>query len=112
MDFRFLGPLEVRSAGTPLPLGGQKQRGVLAVLLLDASTTVSVDRLVDDVWGAAPPRTVEAYIQNCVSRLRSVLGRETIETHAGGYLLRVDPEDVDALRFARAIEAAQTLDAP
>src|SRR3954471_18704620 len=112
MDFRFLGPLEVRSAGTPLPLGGQKQRGVLAVLLLNANNVVTIDRLVDDVWGAAPPRTVEAYVQNCVSRLRAVLGREAIETHAGSYLLRVDPDDVDALQFARAIEAAQGLDAP
>ena len=112
MDFRFLGPLEVRSAGASLPLGGQKQRGVLAVLLLNANNVVTVDRLVDDVWGEAPPRTVEAYVQNCVSRLRAVLGREAIETHAGGYLLRVASEEVDAKRFVRAIEAAQTLGAP
>jgi DNA-binding SARP family transcriptional activator/tetratricopeptide (TPR) repeat protein len=112
MDFRFLGPLEVRSAGAPLPLGGQKQRGVLAVLLLNAHTVVTIDRLVDDIWGEAPPRTVEAYVQNCVSRLRAVLGRDTIETHPGGYLLRVAPEDVDATRFVRAIEAAQALAAP
>src|SRR3954454_7113184 len=112
MDFRFLGPLEVRSAGATLPLGGQKQRGVLAVLLLNANHVVTIDRVVDDVWGATPPRTVEAYVQNCVSRLRAILGRDAIETHAGGYLLRVAPEDVDAMRFVRAIEAAQTLAAP
>ena len=112
MDFRFLGPLEVRSAGTPLALGGQKQRGILAVLLLNANTVVTVDRLVDDVWGAEPPRTVQAYVQNCVSRLRTVLGRDVIETHPGGYLLRVAPEEVDALRFVRAIDAARAVDAP
>ena len=112
MDFRLLGPLEVRSAGASLALGGQKQRGVLAVLLLNANNVVTVDRVVDEVWGATPPRTVEAYIQNCVSRLRAVLGREAIETHAGSYLLRVTPEDVDAMRFVRAIEAAQALAAP
>jgi len=82
MDFRFLGPLEVRSAGALLPLGGEKQRGLLAVLLLHANEVVSVDRLVEDVWGEAPPRTVQAYVQNCVSRLRAVLGREVIETHS------------------------------
>lgn len=112
MDFRFLGPLEVRSAGTPLPLGGHKQRGILAVLLLHPNAVVSVDILIEDVWGAEPPRTVQAYVQNCVSRLRTVLGREVIETHPSGYLLRVDPDDVDALRFARTVEAARSLEAP
>jgi DNA-binding SARP family transcriptional activator/exonuclease VII small subunit len=112
MDFRFLGPLEVRSEGTPLPLGGHKQRGILAVLLLHANTVVSVDSLVEDVWGPEPPRTVQAYVQNCVSRLRTVLGRERIETHPSGYLLRADPEEVDALRFAWTVEAARSLEAP
>ena len=112
MEFSYLGPLEVRSEGAVLPLGGQKQRGILAVLLLHANRVVSVDRLVDDVWGGAPPRTVNAYIQNCVSRLRTVLGRDAIETHASGYALRVDPDDVDALRFAHAIESARALQTP
>lgn len=112
MDFRLLGPLEVRDGGAVLPLGGQRQRGVLAVLLLHANSVVSVDRLVDDVWGERAPRTVNAYVQNCVSRLRGVLGREVIETHPAGYLLRVREDDVDALRFARAVEAARRLEAP
>src|SRR4051794_18560635 len=99
MDFRFLGPLEVRAGAAVLPLGGQKQRGVLAVLLLNANSVVSIDRLVDDVWGAKAPRTANAYVQNCISRLRLVLGHETIETHPAGYLLRVEAGDVDALRF-------------
>src|SRR4051812_36219712 len=55
MDYRFLGPLEVRAGGAVLPLGGQKQRGVLAVLLLSANSVVSMDRLVDDVWGERAP---------------------------------------------------------
>src|SRR3954452_5914280 len=101
MDFRFLGPLEVRSAGATLPLGGQKQRGVLAVLLLNANHVVTIDRVVDDVWGAAPRGTVEAYIQNCASGHAALLGPGATETHAGGYLLRVAPEDVDAMRFVR-----------
>src|SRR4051794_40742937 len=112
MDYRFLGPLEVRAGGAVLPLGGQKQRGVLAVLLLNANRVVSMDRLVDDVWGESAPRTVNAYVQNCVSRLRVVLGRDAIETHPGGYLLRVQADEVDALRFARAVDEARRLEAP
>ena len=112
MDFSFLGPLEVRAAGVVLPLGGQRQRGVLAVLLLNANTVVSIDRLVDDVWGEEAPRTANAYVQNCISRLRVVLGHDVIETHPAGYLLRVHAEDVDALRFARAVQEARTLEPP
>ena len=70
MDFRLLGPLEVRADGRPLPLGGPKQRAVLAMLLLHAREVVSTDRLIDEIWGERPPKTVDAYIQNCISRLR------------------------------------------
>ena len=70
MDFRLLGPLEVRADGRPLPLGGPKQRAVLAMLLLHAGEVVSTDRLIDEIWGERPPKTVNAYIQNCISRLR------------------------------------------
>lgn len=112
MDFRLLGPLEVRSQRRALPLGGPKQRAVLAMLLLHAGEVVSTDRLVDELWGERPPKTVEAYIQNCISRLRSVLGRDAIETRPPGYLLRADPGDIDAVRFERALEAARGLDAP
>ena len=57
MEFRLLGPLEALSDGRPLPIGGQKQRGVLALLLLHANEVVSTDRLIDEVWGARPPKT-------------------------------------------------------
>ena len=74
MEFRLLGPLEARDRGRPLALGGPKQRGVLAMLLLRPNEVVSTDRVIDELWGDRPPKTVEAYIQNCVSRLRRVLG--------------------------------------
>jgi DNA-binding SARP family transcriptional activator len=109
MEFRLLGPLEVHAGGEPLALGGRKQRGILALLLLYPNQVVSTDRLIDELWGERPPRTVQAYVQNCVSRLRGVLGHELIERQAPGYLLRVDPESVDALRFERAVEAAASL---
>lgn len=112
MEFRLLGPLEASREGVPLPLGGRKQRGILAVLLIQANETVSVDRIVDDVWGATPPRTVHAYVQNCIWRLRSTLGADVIETRPPGYRLRTGPDDVDAARFERAVDAARRLETP
>jgi DNA-binding SARP family transcriptional activator len=109
MEFRLLGPLEVHIGGEPLPLGGRKQRGILALLLLYPNQVVSTDRLIDELWGERPPRTVEAYIQNCISRLRGVLGHELIERRSPGYLLRVDPEQVDARRFEHAVDEASRL---
>jgi len=80
MEFRLLGPLEVLSEGQTLPIGGAKQRGVLALLLLAPNEVVSTDRLIDEVWGHRPPKSVEASLQNCISNLRAVIGRELIET--------------------------------
>jgi DNA-binding SARP family transcriptional activator len=112
MEFRLLGPLEALSDGRPVPIGGQKQRGVLALLLLHANEVVSTDRLIDEVWGARPPNTVDASLQNCISHLRDIVGHEVIETRAPGYRLNVEPDRVDARRFERALEAARTLDPP
>src|SRR4051794_1058128 len=112
MEFRLLGPLEALSDGHPLPIGGQKQRSVLALLLLHANEVVSTDRLIDEVWGARPPKSVDASLQNCISHLREVVGREVIERHPPGYRLNVDVERVDARRFEQTLDAARTLDAP
>jgi DNA-binding SARP family transcriptional activator len=112
MDFRLLGPLEVRAEGRALPLGGPKQRAVLAMLLLHPGEVVSTDRLIDELWGERPPKTVDAYIQNCISRLRTALGREVIETRRPGYVLHADPSSIDAVRFERAVEAARALEPP
>jgi DNA-binding SARP family transcriptional activator len=110
MDFRLLGPLEVRSQGRALPLGGPKQRAVLAMLLLQPGEVVSTDRLIDELWGERPPKTVEAYIQNCIHRLRVVLGRDAIETRRPGYVLRADEDSIDAVEFERAVTAARALE--
>jgi DNA-binding SARP family transcriptional activator len=110
MEFRLLGPLEARDRGRPLALGGPKQRGVLAMLLLRPNEVVSTDRVIDELWGDRPPRTVDAYIQNCVSRLRRVLGPETIETRSPGYVLRADPKTIDAVQFERALTASAALE--
>jgi DNA-binding SARP family transcriptional activator/predicted ATPase len=99
MDFRILGPLEVARDGHPLTLGAAKQQVVLAVLLLHPNEVVSVSRLIDELWGEAPPASAAKVIQGYVSGLRKILGAETITTEAGGYFARVDSDCLDADRF-------------
>jgi DNA-binding SARP family transcriptional activator len=66
MEFRILGPLEVLENGHPVPLGGSKQRALLASLLLHANEVVSRDRLIDELWGASPPATAPTALR-CTS---------------------------------------------
>jgi DNA-binding SARP family transcriptional activator len=103
LEFRILGPLEVGSNGNLLPLGGQRQRALLAALLVRANEVVSTDRLIDDVWGGTPPRTAATSLQNFVSQLRKVIGVDTLVTRAPGYVLKVDPAAIDAARFERLL---------
>src|SRR5262249_27985486 len=72
------GPLEARLGGVPVPLGGRRQRAVLALLLLEPNRVVSTDRLIDGVWGARPPSAAEATLQGYLSRLRKALGAELV----------------------------------
>ena len=109
MEFLLLGPLEVHSARERLPLGGPRQRALLADLALHAGSVVSMDTLLDDLWSGEPPPTAEAVIQNGIARLRRVLGRETIETRTPGYVLQVDPGAIDAHRFERLVRDARPL---
>ena len=107
MDFRVLGSLEVVDGGREIPLGGAKQRAVLAILLLHAGEVVSVDRLVDELWGERPPDTATKTVQVYVSRLRKALGDGVLLTRGGGYLLDLDPKQLDANRFERLVAEGQ-----
>ncbi len=99
MEFRILGPLEATAGGEPLQLGGARQRAVLALLLTRPNEVVSTDRLVDQLWGAQPPRTALNTIQYYVSQLRKLLGVDRIVTRPPGYLIRVEPGELDLQRF-------------
>jgi DNA-binding SARP family transcriptional activator len=108
-EFRILGPLEVLAAdGEPLALGGQKQRAVLALLLLRANHVVATDFLIDALWGANPPRTATTSLQNSVSALRKLLGPDVLVTQAPGYRLVVTDSDLE--RFQRLVEEARGLE--
>jgi DNA-binding SARP family transcriptional activator len=93
MHFSLLGPVEATQGGRAIPLGGRRQRALLARLLVDANRAVAADRLADDLW-ELPPQDSHAALQNQVSRLRKVLG-DRLVTRAPGYLLRVDPGELD-----------------
>jgi DNA-binding SARP family transcriptional activator len=108
VEFRLLGPLEVVDDGCALPLGGTKQRSVLAMLLLNANSVVSSERLIDTVWGDAAPVTVDNVLQGFVSKLRRLLG-VALESRPPGYVLRVDPDQIDAARFERSVRQAREL---
>ena len=107
LEFRVLGPLQVAKEGRLLPLGGLKQRGLLALLLLDRNRVVPRDRLVDALWGESPPASAANSIQIYVSKLRRLLGdgatAGAIVTEPPGYCLRVPPGELDADRFERLI---------
>src|SRR5919205_3857466 len=93
LEFRILGPLEVTGDDGPLELPAGKPRALLAVLLLSRDEVVSVDRLVDELWGEAPPPTAAKNVQGYVARLRRVLGNRTPLTQAPGYAPRGEAPD-------------------
>ena len=107
MEFRILGPLQVLDEGRELPLGGAKQRAVLALLLLDPNRVVSRDRLIDELWHTDPPATAPTALQVYVSQLRKALGRDLIMTQPPGYLIRVSDGELDLHRFELLVATAR-----
>lgn len=109
MEFAILGPLEVRADGRRIELSSAKERLVLAMLVMHAGEVVSTDRLTEALWGDEPPATAANTIQTYVSRLRKALEPDRVprardgllRTEGQGYLLAVEPETVDAVRFER-----------
>jgi DNA-binding SARP family transcriptional activator len=99
LEFRILGPLEVAADDVPVPLGGPKQRATLAILLLRAGQVVSIERLADDLYAGAVPATALKQVQRQISDLRSLIGRETIETRSPGYVIRLEREQFDLATF-------------
>jgi YVTN family beta-propeller protein len=103
MQYRVLGPLEVRDSEESLPLAGAKQRALLALLLLHANQVLSRDRLIDELWGEEPPATAVQSVQVYISRLRKLLPPDTLLTRPPGYLIEVEPEELDLRCFERLL---------
>jgi DNA-binding SARP family transcriptional activator len=107
IEFAILGSLEARADGEPIALGGPKQRALLALLLLEAGRVVSLDRLVDALWDGEPPATAVASLQNFVAQLRKALGPEVIETRPPGYVVALEPRQLDAARVRSLVDEAR-----
>lgn len=118
-EFRVLGPLEVLFDGVAQRLGSAGVRGVLACLLLEPNQVVSMDRLIDTLWGESPPATARTILHGYVARLRKLFGANAadtgddqpeIVTRPPGYLLRADSDRIDAHRARALINHAQGLE--
>jgi DNA-binding SARP family transcriptional activator len=114
VQFRLLGAVEAYSRGQRLDLGPRRQRFVLAVLALEAGQEVPIDRLVRLAWPASAPPTARHAVHVCVSRLRRVLAGAgapeqgvDLLTRGSGYLLRVEPGQVDAHLFRQLVRQAR-----
>jgi predicted ATPase/DNA-binding SARP family transcriptional activator len=108
LDLRVLGPMRAIRAGRDLPLGGPKQRSVLALLLLDAGRVVPSERLVDELWHGRPRPGAAKTLRSYVSRLRTLLRPDAVLIARGrGYVLELEQASVDAARFERLVSEGQ-----
>ncbi|MEV0234191.1 BTAD domain-containing putative transcriptional regulator [Nonomuraea sp. NPDC050786] len=119
MRFGVLGPLAVwTDAGESVTIPGLKVRALLVDLLVHEGHPVSVDRLVDDLWGAEPPGNPAGALQVRVSQLRKAFedaepgGKNLVVSRAPGYLLRNEDGAVDAARFTALLARAEAADSP
>jgi WD40 repeat protein/DNA-binding SARP family transcriptional activator len=107
MRFQILGPLEVARERAPVPLGGPKQRAVLAHLIVRANQVVTADELIDRVWGDEPPESARNVLQTYISHLRGALGSDRVEGRTPGYVLHLEPGELDAMLFEDLVREAR-----
>lgn len=103
---RVLGPVDVQTADGVRPIGSRNERALLAGMVLAAGRSVPISLLAQAVWGEQPPGAADASIHTYVSRLRHLVGHETIELTDHSYRLVVGRDDVDATRFEDLVDAA------
>jgi DNA-binding SARP family transcriptional activator len=112
VEIRVLGPLEVVIDGRPVELPSAKARLVLGALVVRANEVVSTDRLFEVLWGARPPESAANTLQTYVAHLRGAVepdrARRTVGqvlvTRQPGYMLAIEPDRIDAVRFERLAE--------
>lgn len=108
--FRILGPLEVEADGHALPLGGHRDKTLLAMLVLNAGHAIRIVRLIDAIWDEDPPPTAAKQVRNAVSRLRPLLNgpaQVAIASTGDTYRLDVGNADIDAQQFLTAVTHAR-----
>jgi predicted ATPase/DNA-binding SARP family transcriptional activator len=104
MEIRVLGPIELAGKEGAVPLTAEKQRRLLAALAARAGAACSTDVLIDALWGASPPGSVEKLLQVYVSQLRKLLQPALIRRRGSSYALELDGSSLDAVRFERLLE--------
>jgi predicted ATPase/DNA-binding SARP family transcriptional activator/Tfp pilus assembly protein PilF len=104
VQFRILGPIQALVDDQPAALGAPKQRGLLALLLVNRRRVVTAEQLIDGLWGEAPPASAVQSLQVYVHGLRRALGSERIETAGRGYRVVVGEDELDLDRFERTLE--------
>src|ERR687889_345603 len=87
-----------------------RRLALLALLVLHANRVVPADRLVDELWGGAPPATSAKSLQVHISRVRRAIGEDRVVTRSPGYLLRAGDDEIDAARFERLLNDANAAD--
>lgn len=107
---RVLGPVDVVTGAGPTHVGGRHQQKLLAALVLAANHLVSTDHLAQVLWADSPPPSRDNTLQTDIHRLRSLLGPEAIVAEDHSYMLRVEPEQVDALEFENLVMEAVGLE--
>lgn len=119
LDFRILGSLEVSDTAGPLTLPGGRAPALLALLVIHPGEVVSTDRLIDELWGPTSPPTALTKLYGLISSLRrhiapnrTPVAASLLQTRAPGYLLAVEPEEVDAGRFRRLVKESSGAPAP
>jgi DNA-binding SARP family transcriptional activator len=116
VDFRVLGPIQVWDQTDQLDIGAPRNRTVLALLLASPGQLVSVNRIVDELWPAAPPTDARLLAQGYVSRLRRALrggatgaqGSDRLVTRRPGYVLTAEEQELDTRRFAHLVKQARS----
>src|SRR5919197_1832839 len=111
MEFRILGPVEVRDGDRVVSIHRRKHRALLAILILRANRVVTTDMLLEELWGGDPPRTARQALHNYISMLRKELGADVLETHDQGYVLHARPEQIDARQFEALVAEGKLAEA-
>src|SRR3954468_19562807 len=109
MQFRLLGPLEVFTDDGSVDIGSGKRRALLANLLIHANEVVPAERLIDELWNEHPPATAAKSVQVYVSQLRKALAAsgDVLETRSSGYVMSVEPAQLDICVFEQRLSSAQ-----
>ncbi len=115
MELRVLGPIEVRHDGSPVQVRGEKPRELLALLAIRPNRPVTPEQLIEELWQGTPPPSASTALRVHIGRIRQVLELDRNPSAPSarlpygphGYVLRVEPDELDTQRFERLVVLAR-----